>query len=134
VFIDDKKLGRLKGSGPYNLRAGAVPVLEIIRQVLLIEGDLLMYRKCFATVVAALLAVGGLFAEDIKGIFKKFEDGKVTITVDEKDVDYKVSPDAKQKYKKEEVLVVDVIKKLKAGDKGTYTVEDGSVVKYKRVK
>jgi formylglycine-generating enzyme required for sulfatase activity len=39
----------------------------------------LMFRKFFAVVIAAMLVVGGLFAEEIKGVFKKFEDGKVTI-------------------------------------------------------
>ena len=40
-----------------------------------------LLRKFFAALVALTLVVGGLFAEDIKGVFKKFEDGKVTIDV-----------------------------------------------------
>jgi hypothetical protein len=96
-----------------------------------------MLRKCFAAVIALMLAVGGLFAEDIKGIFKKFEDGKVTITVDEKDKTYTVSKDAKQKLKKkdtEETLVTEILGKWKEGDKGTFTVEKDEVTKVKKTK
>ncbi len=59
----------------------------------------MMVRKLVASVVAMLLVVGGLFAEEIKGVFKKYEDGKVTVDVDGKDMTYKVDPEAKIKRK-----------------------------------
>jgi hypothetical protein len=93
-----------------------------------------MVRKFCAAVVALMLAVGGLFAEDIKGIFKKFEDGKLTITVDDKDKEFKVDKDAMQKQKKKDVLVSDVLKNFKEGDKGIFTVEDNKVTKVKKNK
>jgi len=62
-----------------------------------------MVRKVFAAVVASLLVVGGLFADEIKGKFVKYEDGKVTVDVDGKEKSYKVDPDAKIKRKKDGV-------------------------------
>jgi hypothetical protein len=93
-----------------------------------------MLRKCFAALVALMLVVGGLFAEEIKGIFKKFEDGKVTITVEEKDKTYTVDKDAKQKAKKDDILVSDYLGKLKDGDKVTLTVDGDKVTKAKKEK
>jgi hypothetical protein len=58
-----------------------------------------MFCRFLATIVAVMLCVGGLFAEEIKGVFKKFEDGKLTIAVDDAEKTYKVSPDAKFKRK-----------------------------------
>jgi len=68
-----------------------------------VTGDILMVRKVFAAVVASLLVVGGLFADEIKGKFVKYEDGKVTVDVDGKEKSYKVDPDAKIKRKKDGV-------------------------------
>ena len=61
-----------------------------------------MFRKFFAAIVASMLVVGGLFADEIKGVFKKFDDGKVTISVDDKEKTYKVDKDATVKVKKED--------------------------------
>jgi hypothetical protein len=93
----------------------------------------LMIRKCIATVVALILAVGGLLAEDVKGIFKKYEDGKVTITVDDKDakdgkkdVTYKVDPNAKTRIKGKDSkypLTKAMSKNWKAGDAVTLTID-----------
>ena len=88
-----------------------------------------MFRKFFAVAVALTLCVGGLFAEEIKGVFKKFEGEKVTIDVEGKDKTYKVNSSAKQKYKKEETLVTDVLKNWKDGDKGTFTLDKDEVTK-----
>lgn len=88
-----------------------------------------MFRKFVAVVAATLFVIGGLFAEDLKGVFKKFEDGKVTVEVDGKVKEYKVSPDAKFKLKQGEVPLTDVFKLMKEGAKGNFTVEDGVVVK-----
>ena len=95
-----------------------------------------MLRKFFAVVVALMLAVGGLFAAEIKGIFKKYDADKatVTITVDDKDTEYKVDKTAKVKNKKsgDETLLTDVFGKWKEGQKATLTVEDGVVKSAKK--
>ena len=96
-----------------------------------------MFRKFFAALVALTLVVGGLFAEDIKGVFKKFEDGKVTIAVDGKEKAYKVNADAKVKFGKKEIPLVDVLKNEKLwkdGANGTFTVEKDEVTVAKRDK
>jgi len=86
-----------------------------------------MFRKFFAALVAVMLVVGGLFAEDIQGVFKKFDDNKVTIEVDGKEKTYPVKKDAKFKLKKEEVSASDYFAKRKADSKITLIVEDGQV-------
>ena len=93
-----------------------------------------MFRKFFAVLVALALIAGGLFADEIKGVFKKFDDGKVTVEVDGKAKTYKVSTTAKQKYKKEDTLVTDILKNWKEGDKGTFTVDNEEVTKVAKEK
>jgi hypothetical protein len=93
-----------------------------------------MVRKFFAALVALTLVVGGVFADDIMGVFKKFEDGKVTIDVDGKEKTYKVNADAKVKQKDTEILLTDALKKWKDGQKGTFTVEKEEVTKAKKGK
>ncbi len=93
-----------------------------------------MFRKFFAALVAMMLVVGGLFADNIMGVFKKFEDGKVTIEVDGKEKTYKVNADAKVKVKDTEILLTDALKKWKDGQKGTFTVENDEVTKAKKGK
>lgn len=93
-----------------------------------------MFRKFFAAVVAVMLVVGGLFADEIKGVFKKLDGGKVTIEVDGKASEYKVSADAKVKMKDKEVALTDALGNWKDGQKGTFTVEGGTVVKAKKDK
>ena len=76
-----------------------------------------MYRKCFASILATILFISGLLAEEIKGVFKKFEDNKLTIiNADGKEETYKVDPDVKLKATKKDRTVVetpliDVLKK-----------------------
>lgn len=95
-----------------------------------------MFRKCFAAVVASMLVVGGLFADDIRGVFKKFEDGKVTVEVDGKEKTYTVDPDASVKIKikgeEKEFKLVDSFKRYKEGAKVTLTVKDDKVTAAKR--
>jgi hypothetical protein len=93
-----------------------------------------MFRKFFAAIVAATLVVGGLFADDIKGVFKKYEDGKVTISVDDKEKTYKVDKEAKVKRKNEDILLTDALAKWKEGQKGTFTVKDETVTSAKKEK
>lgn len=95
-----------------------------------------MFRKFFAAFVALTLVVGGLFADDVMGIFKKFEDGKVTIDVDGKEKTYKVNADAKVKVGKDqkEVLLTEAFKNWKDGQKATFTVDKDEVTKAKKGK
>ncbi|MCE9530441.1 MAG: hypothetical protein K8T89_04820 [Planctomycetes bacterium] len=92
-----------------------------------------MFRKFFTAVVALMFVVGGLFADEIKGVFKKFEGGKVTVEVDGKATDFKVG-DAKQKVKDKEVAISELLPKWKEGQKGTFTVEKGEVTNVKKDK
>jgi hypothetical protein len=97
----------------------------------------LMFRKCFAAIVASVLVVGGLFAEDIKGVFQKFEDGKVTIKVDDKEKTYKVDENASIKIKtkggdEKEIKLVDSFKRYKEGQTVTLTLKDDVVTGAKR--
>jgi hypothetical protein len=82
-----------------------------------------MYRKFLTAVVAMLFVVGGVFADDIMGVFKKSADGKVTIEVDGSAKEYKVGEKAGK-----------AIGKLKDGDKVKAMVEDGTVMKIGKVK
>ena len=93
-----------------------------------------MFRKFLAAFVAMTLMVGGLFAEEIKGVFKKYEDGKVTISVDDKEKTYKVDKDAKVKIKKKEVPLTDVLSKWKAGQNGLFTVDGDTLSAAKHTK
>ena len=85
-----------------------------------------MYRRFFAVVIASMLLVGGLFAEEFRGIFIKF-DGTATIEVDGKEMTYKIS-DRNVKTRKGEVPLSDLVKKLKVGDEVWFHQGDGSVI------
>jgi len=82
-----------------------------------------MFRKFFAVAIAAALVVGGLFAEEIKGVFSKFEDNTLTIKVpdkDGKDKTFKIDPDLKTKIKgkdgeEKEVSVTKMLGRAKEG-------------------
>src|SRR5262249_46493785 len=95
-----------------------------------------MVRKFAAALVAVVIAVGSIFAEEVKGTFVKFADGTLTIKVDDKDKEFKIPADLKVKRKfgktgeEKEIVVQDMLKgKLRKegtnlivvteGDKGT---------------
>jgi hypothetical protein len=90
-----------------------------------------MFRKCVAAFAALVICVGAIFAEEIKGVFVKFEDGKVTVKVDDKEKTYDVDKDATLKFKDNEVKLTDVFEKMKEGRTVTLTVEKDKVVKAK---
>ena len=97
-----------------------------------------MYRKLVAAFVAMMLAVGGLFAEEVSGIFKKFEDGKVTVSVDGKEKTYAVDPKAAIKFKtkdgtEKEVPLTKMFGRAKDGANIVLQVED-NVVKGAKLK
>lgn len=76
-----------------------------------------MFRKCAAALVALVLVMGSVFAEEVKGAFVKFADGKLTVKVDDKEKEYKVPADLKIKRKNKngdeiELVVTDMLNKL----------------------
>jgi hypothetical protein len=80
-----------------------------------------MVRKFAAALVALAIAVGSVFAEEIRGTFVKFADGTLTIKVDDKDKEFKIPSDLKIKRKnfksgeEEEVKAVDSLEKMNNG-------------------
>jgi hypothetical protein len=58
-----------------------------------------MVRKFAAALVALAIAVGSVFAEEIRGTFVKFADGTLTLKVGDKEKEYKIPSDLKVKRK-----------------------------------
>lgn len=83
--------------------------------------------KKLAAVVVVLAGVGVLVAAEAKGKIKKHEKGMITVTVDGKDVDFKVGKDAKLYDGTTEVTGKKergkFLKGLKEGDEVTITYE-----------
>src|SRR5262249_34615349 len=91
-----------------------------------------MVRKFAAALVALVIAFGSVWADEIKGTFVKFADGKLTIKVDDKDKDFKIPAGLKVKGKnregvEEEVLLSERLAKVKEGANVT-VVTDGNKV------
>jgi 23S rRNA pseudoU1915 N3-methylase RlmH len=76
-----------------------------------------MFRKFFAAIAASMLVVGGLFAEDVKAVFKSLDNNKIVVVVDGKDKTFSVDEKVAAK-----------LKKLKDGDK-VIVVVDGDTAK-----
>jgi hypothetical protein len=100
-----------------------------------------MIRKFAAALVALVIAVGAVFADEIKGTFVKFSGGTLTIKVDDKEKEYKIPSDLKVKYKdkngdEKEVPASARLEKAKEGAEVTLTVDGDKVtdVKVKRAK
>lgn len=91
-----------------------------------------MIRKCLATALALVLAVGSIFAEEIKGVFVKSDGETITIKEGDKEKTYKVDATKVFKIKtkdgEKEVKLSDIAKKQKADAKLTLTVEKETVV------
>jgi len=98
-----------------------------------------MVRKFAAALVALAIAVGSVFAEEIRGTFVKFADGTLTIKVDDKEKEYKIPADLKVKRKfgkdgeEKEFLVQDMLKSkfMKEGAKLTVVTEGDKVTDVK---
>jgi len=95
-----------------------------------------MLRKFAAALVAVAIAAGSIFAEEVKGVFVKFADGKLTLKVDDKDKDYKIPSDLKIKRKgkdgtETEVSASDALSKAKEGREITLTVDGDKVTNVK---
>src|SRR5262245_3884181 len=92
-----------------------------------------MVRKFAAALVASVIACGSVWADEIKGTFVKFADGKLTIKVDDKEKEFKIPADlkVKQKNKKtgeeEEVLLSERVSKYKEGQ-AVIVITDGDKV------
>ena len=86
-----------------------------------------MYRKFLAALVALVIGVGAIFAEEISAVFVKYADGKLTVKVDDKEKDYKVAKDAVYKGKKEVPFADWAKERAKEGAKLTINVEKDEV-------
>ena len=97
-----------------------------------------MVRKFAAALVAVVIAVGAVFADEVKGTFVKFADGTLTLKVGDANKDYKIPADLKVKRKtkdgEKEVLASERLGKGKEGAEVTLTVDGDKVtdVKMKR--
>ena len=93
-----------------------------------------MIRKFAAALVALVIAVGAVFAAEIKGTFVKFADGNLTLKVDDKEKEYKIPADLKVKRKfKGEEKEIEVSKMLqgkfmKEGETKLIVVTEGDKV------
>jgi hypothetical protein len=91
-----------------------------------------MLRKCLAAALALVLAVGSIFAEEIKGVFVKSDDTSITIKEGDKEKTYKIDGGKVLKIKtkdgEKEVKLSEVAKRYKADQKVTLTVEKELVV------
>ena len=94
-----------------------------------------MLRKFAAALVALVIAVGAVFADEVKGTFVKFADGTLTLKVDDKDKEFKIPADLKVKRKvkgeEKEVLASDMLSRAKEGRGVTLTVDGGKVTDVK---
>jgi len=60
-----------------------------------------------------VIAVGAVFADEVKGTFVKFADGKLTLKVEDKEKDYTIPSDLKMKNRKgDEVAVTESLSKI----------------------
>ena len=92
-----------------------------------------MFRKFAVALVAVVIAVGSGFAEEVKGVFVKFADGKLTVKVEDKEKEFKVPADLKRKGKDgKEELVSESLAKVKEGSKLILDVEKDTLKSYKR--
>src|SRR6516225_8508941 len=81
-----------------------------------------MVRKFAAALVALVIAVGSVFAEEIHATFVKFADGTLTVKVDDKEKEYKIPDDLKVKFKnkdgeEKEFPISGMLSKMKEGTK-----------------
>ena len=76
-----------------------------------------MVHKFLMLLVALVVSVGVAAAEEVKGEFVKFADGKLTLKVDDKEKEYKVPGDLKIMVKKELLPSAEALSKIKAKSK-----------------
>ena len=95
-----------------------------------------MVRKFAAALVVLAIAVGAVFAEEVRGTFVKFADGKLTLKVDDKEKEYKIPSDLKVKRKTKdgdvkESSAAEALERAKEGREITLTVDGGKVTAVK---
>jgi hypothetical protein len=91
-----------------------------------------MFRKFAVALLAIVIAVGTGFAEEVKAVFVKFADGKLTVKVDDKEKEYKVPADLKRPGKDgKETLASESLGRMKEGMKLTLDVEKDTLKGYK---
>ncbi len=97
-----------------------------------------MFRKFAAATLALVLAVGAAFAEEIKGTFVKFADGKLTLKVEDKEKEFTIPADLKIKRKGKDGNDVEVeaskalgSKRINDKTKITVTTKDDKVTDLK---
>jgi hypothetical protein len=93
-----------------------------------------MIRKFAAALVVVVLTVGAVFAEEVKGKFVKFADGKLTLKVEDKEKEYTIPSDLKIKRKDKdgnetEPAASEVLSKTKADRNVVLTVDGDKVTK-----
>ena len=91
-----------------------------------------MVRKFAAALVASVIASGAVFAEEVKGTFVKFADGKLTLKVGDAQKEYKVPPGLTVKRKSKdgkevEIVVAEVLSKIPVGTHMIVSVEKDEV-------
>ncbi len=95
-----------------------------------------MLKKFVGGLVALLVCVGFIIADEAKGKLKSYEKGSITLTVDGKDKTFKLGKETKVTKGGTEVTGKDkgkLLKELKAGDEVT-VVYEGKDVKEVKVK
>jgi uncharacterized protein (DUF2141 family) len=97
-----------------------------------------MLRKLLSLVVAVTIFSGILLADEAKGKFKKWMKGTITVTVGDKDQEFKVGKDAKVFHGDEELKGKDqrkMFKELKEGADVTITYDkEGDKMTVKEIK
>lgn len=97
-----------------------------------------MLRKLLSLGVAVLIFTGILLADEAKGKFKKWAKGSITVTVGDKDQEFRVGKDAKVFHGDEEVKGKErgkMFKELKEGAEVTITYDkEGDKMTVKEVK
>ena len=74
-----------------------------------------MYRKFVAAFVALVITVGAVFAEEIKCVFVKYDDLKLTVKVNDKEKTYDVDKDATVKFKDKEFPLTKLLERWEKG-------------------
>ena len=88
-----------------------------------------MIRNVLTAVLALTLAVGTVFADDIKAVFVKVDENKLTVKIDDKEKVMTIAKDAMAKGKDgKEYPLAKAFGKYKEGDKVTLKVEKDEVV------
>ena len=90
-----------------------------------------MYRKFIGAMLALVIGVGAIFAEEIRATYIKYADGKVTVKVDDKEKEYTVDEKATMKVATKEFplrMWFEQTKTLKSGSSKLVLVVENDTV------